>query len=224
MEEQLQVIRAALAAPTEEARRAGANACRTLLQALESAQLPGGRAAEPALPTPLHVLPTASAAPSIQEKGSEPLLEAAPSLAATLPAATQDAVAVSPSAATQLAGSPSAATQPAGSASTAPMLPVLSGGTALGPVFSRGVGGAIDPAVVASVVSALKSLKPEQWVDLLLNKLLTFFGTQGAPPMALPPAGIPAAPAAAPVALSPYQVQLVPARPGWVPPPGNRRR
>ena len=206
MEEHLQSIRAALAAPTEEARRAGANACRTLLQALESVQPPGG-GTEPSLPTPLHVVSTASAAPSAPEKSSEPLHEALPA-----PSAPQDTAIVSPSAA-----------QPICPASAVPTLPVLPGGVALGTLFGRGAG-AIDPTVVAAFVSAVKNLKPEQWVDLLLSKLLTFVGTQEAPsPMALPP-GPPVAPVAAPVARQPYQVQLVPARPGWVAPSGNRRR
>jgi hypothetical protein len=207
MEEHLQAIRAALAAPTEEARRAGANACRTLLQALESVQPPGG-GAEPSLPTPLHVVPTAGAVLLVQEKGTESLLEVAPS-----PPAAHDTATVPPS----------AATQPVGTTSAVPTLPVLPGGVALASLFGRGAG-AIDPTVVAAFVSAVKNLKPEQWVDLLLSKLLTFVGTQGASsPMALPP-GPPVAPVAAPVARQPYQVQLVPARPGWVAPSGNRRR
>jgi hypothetical protein len=208
MEEHLQAIRAALAAPTEEARRAGANACRMLLQALESVQRPGG-GTESSLPTPLHVVPTASATPPAPEKSSEPPREALPA-----PSAPQDTTIVSPS----------AAAQPIGPASAVPTLPVLPGGVALGTLFGRGAGGAIDPTVVAAFVSAVKNLKPEQWVDLLLSKLLTFVGTQEASsPMALPP-GPPVAPVAAPVARQPYQVQLVPTRPGWVAPSGNRRR
>ena len=208
MEEHLQAIRAALAAPTEEARRAGANACRTLLQALESAPLPGA-VAEPSQPAPLHIVPTASAALAVQEKGSEPLLDASPS-----PPAAQDAATVPPSAATQSAGTTSAG----------PALPALPGGVALASLFGRGAG-AIDPTVVAAFVSAIKNLKPHQWVDLILSRLLTFEGTQGgALPQALPPGGVPVTPAAAPVARQPYQVQLVPAPPGWVPPSGNRRR
>lgn len=213
MEEHLQAIRAALAAPTEEARRAGVNECRTLLQALESAQLIGGAVPSPS--TPLHVVPTASAAPSASEKGIEPLHEAL-----LVPSAPQDTA----------TASPSAATQPIGAASAVPTVPVLPGGVALSTLFGRGAGGAIDPAVVAAFVSTIKNLKPEQWVDLILSKLLTFVGTQngsppvGAPPLALPAGGMPVAPAAAPVAHPPYQVQLVPARPGWVAPPGNRRR
>lgn len=209
MEEHLQSIRAALAAPTEDVRRAGANACRTILQVLEGSQLASGGIVAPPLPPPLHVVPTTSVEPSVPEKGAEPLL------AASLPqSGPQDMATV------VVAG----ATKPAGSASELPTLPVLPGGVALGTLLGRGAGGAMDPAVVAAVVSAVKNLKPEQWVDLILSKLLTFLGTQGASPMALPAGGAPTAAVSTPVAQSPYHVQLVPARPGWVTPPSNRRR
>ena len=70
--------------------------------------------------------------------------------------------------------------------------------------FSQTVPG-VDPAAIAALVSTLRSLTPDQWLDLLISKLRGAVGTSEAQrltPKATAPAG--------PVQPSPIRFQLVP--------------
>lgn len=70
--------------------------------------------------------------------------------------------------------------------------------------FSQTVPG-VDPAAIAALVSTLRSLTPDQWLDLLISKLRGAVGTSEAQRLT-PKATAPAVP----VQPSPIRFQLVP--------------
>jgi hypothetical protein len=70
--------------------------------------------------------------------------------------------------------------------------------------------GGIDPAALAAIVTTIRSLSPDQWLDLIIDKLKT--AVRAMPAAAVPgaPAGIAAFPQTAP---PPLRFRLVPVPP-----------